>query len=407
MAARLFWFFVGIILYTYLGYPLLLTILNRRRSQPRQVKVAQSELPSVTLLIAAYNEQDVIGEKLENCLALDYPHDRLQIVVAADGSEDRTPNIVRSYAAEGVELSFNPSRQGKMAAINRAMNMATGEIVVFSDANNFYDADTLRHLVVLFADATVGVVTGAKSVLRGDSPLGESEGLYWKYESFIKEQETRLGCCTGFSGEILAIRRMLFEVAPEYVINDDFYISMRIVKKGYRVAYAPLARSYERVSLTADEEVQRRARINAGWFQSMAMSGQVLPWRQPAVVWQVISHKYLRPLLPWAMIGAFVTNVWAVTRPAAPDGCRLWRLAEPLNWMLLALQTAFYLVALLAGGKTRHEGKLGSLLYMPAFLLNSNIAAVIGLYRFLMRKQTPLWQRAQRHRERVPGAEKD
>ena len=402
MAARLFWFFVGTILYTYLGYPLLLTILNRRRSKPGHLKSHQVDVPSVTLLVAAYNEQDVIGEKLENCLSLDYPRDQLQIIVAADGSDDRTPDIVRLYAAKGVELSFSPPRKGKMAAINRAMEMAKGDIVVFSDANNFYDVDTIRHLVAPFADATVGVVTGAKSVVRGDSPLGESEGLYWQYESFIKEQETMLGCCTGFSGEILAIRRMLFEAAPEYVINDDFYISMRIVKQGYRVAYAPQARSYERVSPTAEEEVQRRARINAGWFQSIAMGGQVLPWRKPVVTWQVISHKYLRPLLPWAMIGAAVTNVWAVVRPAPADGCRLLRLAAPMNWILLVLQTAFYLVALLGGSTTRREGRLGSLLYVPAFLVNSNIAAIIGLYRFIMRKQTPLWQRARRQHERAP-----
>ncbi len=395
MAARLFWFFVGTILYTYIGYPVLITLIGRRRSATR---LPATELPSVTLLIAAYNEEAVIARKLDNSLALDYPADKLQILVTADGSSDRTPEIAATFAGRGVELTYEPPRRGKLAAINRAMQQARGDIVVFSDANNMYAADTLRQMVAPFADPSVGVVTGAKSIVRGDSALGESEGLYWRYESYIKKQENKLGCCTGFSGEILAIRRRLFEEAPVNVINDDFYIAMRIVQKGYRVMYAPDAFSYERVSLTAQEEIQRRARINAGWFQSMAMGQHLLPLHRPLIAWQVISHKYLRPILPWAFLGAWLANVWAVVSPPQRpqrSGCRLSRLAPPFNWIVLAMQVLFYLAACL-GQRGGDDTLLGRIVYVPAFLVNSNVAAVIGLYRFLTGQQTPLWQRARR-----------
>ena len=163
----------------------------------------------------------------------------------------------------------------------------------------------------------------------------------------------------------------------------------------------------ERVSSTAAEEVQRRARINAGWFQSMAMGWEVLPRQRPLVVWQVISHKYARPFLPLAMIGAFATNLWLVFRPVPAAGFRLWNLAPPVGWMLLALQAAFYLVALLGRGRTRGNGKIGNLLYVPVFLVDSNLAALIGLRRFLAGSQTPLWQRAQRPGRDTAGITKD
>jgi poly-beta-1,6-N-acetyl-D-glucosamine synthase len=425
--SRLFWFCIALIAYVYAGYPLLVSLLARTRPRPQLRR--QPIAPSVTLLIAAYNEENAIAEKIEQSLSLDYPRDRLQILVAADGSDDRTADIVRLYAQQGVELSYIPTRQGKMAAINRAMPLARGDIVVFSDANNVYAPDALTEMVAPFADPTVGAVTGTKSVVRGDGLLGESEGLYWEYESFIKEQETRLGCCTGFSGEILAVRRALFEPAPSSVINDDFYIAMRIVKMGYRVAYAPAARSFERVSMTAREETQRRARINAGWFQSMAMGSWLLPMERPVVVWQVVSHKYLRPLVPLAMIGAFLTNLLIVLRPVAPtpgegntavlhpqgelsqpdtdaQTCTrrtparakwslLSRLDPPLDVVVLGLQSVFFALAWMGNRMTR-TGVLGKALYIPTFLANSNLAALIGLYRFLTRRQSTLWQRAQR-----------
>lgn len=392
MIGQLFWLCIGSIIYTYVGYPLLLTLLARTRPRGQLYEPAT---PAVTLLIAAHNEQAIIAEKLENSLALDYPRERLQILVAADGSNDHTPDIVRLYAGQGAELSYSPPRRGKMAAINRAMPQARGEIVVFSDANNMYETNVLRELVAPFADPTVGAVTGAKSIVRGDGALGESEGLYWRYESFIKAQETRLGCCTGVAGEILAIRRELFEPPPDNIINDDFYLALRLIQQDYRVVYAPQAHSWERVSVSAEDEITRRARIVAGRYQAMALAPKLLPWQRPLIVWQVISHKFLRPLVPLALAGALLTNLLAIVRPARSKKYALLRLASPFNWLVLLGQLLFYGSAWL-GNRIERTGAAGKLLYLPTFLVNSNLAALIGLYRSLTQGQTSLWQRARR-----------
>jgi cellulose synthase/poly-beta-1,6-N-acetylglucosamine synthase-like glycosyltransferase len=395
----IFWFSVGGILYVYLGYPLLATLLARLRPKPAPYPPAA---PSVTLLVAAYNEEELIAQKIENCLALDYPGDCLQILVAADGSTDRTAEIVRGYASRGVELNYAPPRRGKMAAINRAMSVVRHEILVFSDANNMYQKDTLCELVGPFADPSVGAVSGAKHILKGDGALGESEGLYWKYESFVKKQETRLGTCTGVSGEILALRRSLFRPCPDGIINDDFSMALEVVHQGYRVVYAPQARSFERVSPTAKDEIARRTRIIAGRYQVMANALHSLPWKRPLVVWQVISHKFLRPLVPFWMILALLANLAALA-VSPPDGMQAnallsWLfLAAPVNWIFLILQLDFYLTAW-AGNRLQGQKGIGKLLYLPAFLVNSNAAALFGLFRYLTGKQVAAWQRVARRK---------
>jgi cellulose synthase/poly-beta-1,6-N-acetylglucosamine synthase-like glycosyltransferase len=390
--AKLFWLSVGSILYTYIGYPLMLAVLSRLRPRPRAYP---ETVPFVTMLIAAYNEEAVIATKLENSLALDYPRDRLQILVAADGSDDGTADIVQQFADRQVELSYSPLRRGKMAAINRAMPNVRGDIVIFSDANNIYSPDTLRQLVKPFSDPTVGAVSGAKVIAQDNDALGASEGLYWKYESLIKAAESRLGCCTGVAGEILAIRRDLFESPPDAVINDDFYIAMRIIARGYRVIYVPQARSTEYASASAQDELARRSRIVAGRYQAMMLAHRLLPFNRPLIVWQIVSHKFLRPLVPLAMGSALLTNIVAVLRPPQHHTHRVYELAPPFNWLLLVAQMLFY--ALAWSGSRREPGtRVGKLLYLPAFFVRSNFAAVIGLYRFLTRRQTTLWQRVQR-----------
>lgn len=394
MSGRLFWFCVATIGYTYVGYPALLTILARLR--PAHPFPLLTNLPTVTLLIAAYNEQNVIAAKLENSLALDYPRDRLQVLVAADGSDDATPEVVARFADQGVELSYRPERAGKMAAILRALPQARGDIVVLSDANNFYNTGALRALVAPFADPHVGAVSGAKVIAKGDGALGDSEGLYWKYESYIKRQETRLGSCTGAVGEIMAVRRFLLDrpMPPEArLMADDLFLALQVLKQGYRVVYAPAARSVERVSSSTRDERERRARIVAQRFVMMRFSHKVLPWSHPLLVWQIVSHKYLRPLVPLAMIGALIANLAAVARPAARGG--LAHLTYPSNVIMLALQALFYGLAWL-GGRSEPRGRLGKVLYIPAFLVNGNRAALIGLYRFLTGRHTSLWRRVQR-----------
>ncbi len=393
LGGALFWLGAGLTAYAYAGYPLLVTLLARLRPPVRFPH--PNEWPPVTLLIAAYNEENYIARKIENALALDYPAEALQILVVTDGSDDETPQIARRYAHRGVEVMHHPERRGKMAAINRAIQAARGQIVVFSDANNLYEPDTLRYLVAPFGQAEVGAVSGAKVILEEGDTLGASEGLYWKYESFIKQQETRLGSCTGVAGEIFAIRRELFVPAPPGVINDDFYLMLQIFRQGYRVVYEPRARSTERVSASAQDEIERRSRIVAGRYQALVRAPRWLPWQRPLVVWQIVSHKFTRPLVPFGMVAALIGNLLAVKFPPQKRRLSLWHLAPPFNRLALWAQGTFYLAAL-SGRLLPFSGKITKVLYLPRFLLDSNLAALQGLWRFAHGRQTAAWQRVHR-----------
>jgi len=352
----------------------------------------------VTLLIAAYNEEAFIRRKLENSLSLDYPREHLQLLVVADGSDDGTVGIVEGFADRGVELLFEPQRSGKMAAVNRAIRYARGELVVFSDANNLYERETLRELVAPFGDPRVGAVSGSKIVLAGDGALGDSEGLYWRYESFIKEQESRLSSCVGAVGEVLAVRLALYEAPPDDTINDDFFVAMSLTRRGYDVVYAPQARSVERVSSSAADERARRARIVAGRYQAMLRAARLLTPRRPVLAWQVISHKFLRPLVPIAMMAALVSNVVAVLASSPRSGESRLALSGSLGITLLGLQLAFYLVAWL-GTRLAPAGTLGRLTYLSTFLVSSNLAALRGLLEMVSGRDGSVWRRVSRRGE--------
>ncbi len=383
--AILFWISVGSILYTYFGYPILVTLLARLRP-PLRFAEPKEDLPLVTLLIAAYNEELAIEDKIKNSLNLDYPKDRLQILIVNDGSSDRTRAILDGYAGRGIEVFHQPQRGGKMAAITRGVSEARGDIILFSDANNTYHSDTIKKIIAPFSDPRIGAVSGAKVIEKGDGGLGESEGLYWKYESFIKKQESRLGSCTSATGEILAIRKGKYVAPPQGIINDDFYIAMQVVRQGDRLVYAPEAKSSERVSPTAQDEIKRRSRINAGRYQSFALAKHTLPLQSPLLIWQIFSHKFLRLMVPFFMIGAALTNLAIVLLPAANNN--FW-------FILLIGQAAFYGLAIL-GDFLPKKSKLGRLLYLPAFLTNSNMASLQGFVRFLRGGQLHLWERIER-----------
>jgi cellulose synthase/poly-beta-1,6-N-acetylglucosamine synthase-like glycosyltransferase len=263
-----------------------------------------------------------------------------------------------------------------------------------SDANNMYSSNVLRELAAPFQDPKVGATGGAKKILKGDGPLGDSEGLYWKYESWIKINETRLGSATGAAGEANAIRRSLFTTPPPEIINDDFYLMMSVIKRGFRMVYVPEAMSFERVSASEEDEVERRARMVAGRYQAIARSRDLLPFNRPLVIWQVISHKFLRPFVPFFMLTALLASVVAVVFPAEGN-LPLLRLAHPFGMWTLGVQVVFYLVAWL-GGRIAVPGRLGHLLYLPTFLVNSNYAAVLGMIRYATGGQQTQWKRINR-----------
>ena len=381
----LFWASVFFVLYTYLGYPLLIALAARftRNHPPALV----SDLP-VTLLITAYNEENVIGKKIENSLSLDYPAGKFQIIVAADGSTDQTPEIVKQFKEHGVVLAFTPQRDGKMAAINRAIPLAHGDIIVFSDANNMYETDAIRKLVAPFSDAKVGATTGAKLIIQDGGNLSGAEGIYWKYESWIKKNETALGTCTSSVGEILAVRRALYNPPPNNIINDDYYMVLDLIRRGFRVHYVPEARSLEYISATTRDEMVRRSRMNAGKYQAISLSFNLLPFNKPLVIWQIISHKYCRAFLPFGFIGALLANLLIV----------LFQSNSPSSffyWVLLLLQIAFYGAAVV-GNRVKFQGFLGKIFYLPTYLVNSNVAILRGFYGYMTKKQTNIWERVRR-----------
>lgn len=390
--AILFWLSVFFILYTYIGYPLLISLIAR--FIPFHIEQSGAPDLSVTLLITAYNEETVIEKKIENSLELDYPRDKLQIIVAADGSSDRTPEIVRKFSDRGVELTFTSQRGGKMAAINRAIPYSSGEIIIFSDANNMYDQDTIRKLIGPFSDQTVGATTGAKLIIQDGTELSSTEGIYWKYESWIKTNETILGTCTSSVGEILAIRRELYIPPPNNIINDDYYIVTDLIKRGLRVIYVPQAQSFEYISANARDEMVRRSRMNTGKYQAIFMSYRLLPFDRPVLLWQIISHKYFRAFLPFGFLGVLVANILLVLLHRDIPSSFL-RVSMPYAWVFLLMQSLFYLLAAL-GNYVKFSGLIGKLVYLPTYLVNSNLAILRGFHGFVTGKQTNIWDRVRR-----------
>jgi len=334
MIKSLFWVSIAFPLYVYIAFPLLLWVLQAlvRRAPPRKPIE-----PSVSLLIAAYNEAAIIADKVRNSLALDYPAGKLEIVVASDGSEDATAEIVRSFEAESggrVRLLNYPQNRGKMAVLNDAMRELRGEIVAFSDATSMLAPDSLRILVQSFADSRVGAASGIYRLLKQDqSQIGSQEDIYWKYETFLKVQEARLGAFTGAHGSLFAIRRALYPFPSESTINDDFTIPMRILGRGYRVAYEPAAVAFEEAHEM--EGFSRRVRITAGNIEQSREIKRLLWPPRPFVLFCLLSHKTGRLLVPVFMLIALATNI-------------ALRGQYPYNWLLVG-QALFYSLALLGG----------------------------------------------------------
>ncbi|MFO7546973.1 MAG: glycosyltransferase family 2 protein [Trueperaceae bacterium] len=393
--------------YVLVGYPALLWLALRVRRiglvparrdalERAAPSSGDDDLPTVTVLIAAYDEADFIATKVRDTAALEYPADRLQLLVVADGSTDGTADIARSAAASmtpgggqsrgvRIDVMHETVRRGKTAAIVRAMPFAAGDIVVLSDANNRLSQNALRRLVMPFRDPSVAIVGGAKTIERGDGDLGDSEGAYWRYEDAIKRMESELGSTVAVAGEILALRRALFRPPPTTVINDDFWLAADLLSRGYRVLYAPDARSVERVAPSLTDEMVRRSRIVAGRYQALLRTASGLSWREPGLSWMLLSHKFARPLLPFAIIGAFLGSAaWAL------GGSALGRAAFVLQ--------AFGYTFALVGPRLALPRPIRRVASFGSYLIASNWAAVTGLAAYLRGRQTSVWQRVARRR---------
>jgi cellulose synthase/poly-beta-1,6-N-acetylglucosamine synthase-like glycosyltransferase len=377
VAATLFWGAAGLLAYHFVGFPLIMLALARLR--PRPVR-REPITPRVTMIIAAYNEESVIAAKCENTLALDYPPGMLEVIIAADGSSDRTVSIAQGYAERGIVVMHEPERRGKTAAINRAAARATGEILFFSDANTVYAPDTIRMLMRSFADSEVGAVSGRKVILEhGQRHASRGETAFWGYEVMLKQSESVVGSIVTADGEIFAVRRDVFEPIPAGVVHDDMYLTLRIVDQGRRVVMDPDAVSAEHASKSLLDEFHLKVRYASAGYQILAMfRHMLLPPRSWFAV-QFLSHKVLRWTAWMLLIILFVANAFL---PGA--------FYRTLFWM----QVVFYAAAAI-GWMTHGRIKIGAL-YFPLYFVMGNSAGMYGFGRWLRRGQTTQWRRAER-----------
>lgn len=395
----LFWLAAAVCLYAYAGYGVVIALLAKLRPAP--VHSDDAYRPAVSLIICAYNEEAVIADKLENSLALNYPADRLEIIVVSDGSTDRTPQLVEQYAARAggrrIVALHQPERRGKPAAANRAATVATGDILVFSDANSMYNPDAIAKMVRHFADPAVGCVAGEKRIREvAGERVSHQAGLYWRYESFLKRMDSAVWSVVGAAGEIMAVRRAVFTPPEPDSFIEDFILSMRIAGQGYRVIYEPAAISLEEAPAADADEFERKARIAAGGFQSIVRLRGLLHPRHGMLAFQYLSHRVLR---------------WAVVPFLLP-------LLAGLNLLLLPSRPVFYGLILLGQALLYGAAALGMLLKdrplgrvkfisVPTYLVVMNLAVLAGLYRYLGGKQPVTWKKVERSTGRPSAAVAD
>ena len=299
MMATLFWLCMAIVVYTYVGYGIVLYLLVFVKRLATKAKpladITDDRLPEVTLMVCAYNEEDIIAEKMDNTRRLDYPSDRLHLVWVTDGSNDNTNVLLSAYPE--VKVIYSPERCGKAAALKHGIKEIDTEIVMMTDANTMLNPEAVREVARLMQDPKVGCVSGEKKVMaRSNSDeAAQGEGLYWKYESTLKRLDSELYSAMGAAGELCVIRRQLMTDIPDDTLLDDFIISMEIVKKGYKIAYTSNAYAMEYGSADLHEESKRKRRIAAGGLQSCwRLRSLMNPLRHPVVAFQFVSHRVLR-----------------------------------------------------------------------------------------------------------------
>ena len=311
MMATLFWLCMAIVVYTYVGYGIVLYLLVFVKRLATKAKpladITDDRLPEVTLMVCAYNEEDIIAEKMDNTRRLDYPSDRLHLVWVTDGSNDNTNVLLSAYPE--VKVIYSPERRGKAAALKHGIKEIGTEIVMMTDANTMLNPEAVREVARLMQDPKVGCVSGEKKVMaRSDSDeAAQGEGLYWKYESTLKRLDSELYSAMGAAGELCVIRRQLMTDIPDDTLLDDFIISMEIVKKGYKIAYTSNAYAMEYGSADLHEESKRKRRIAAGGLQSCwRLRSLMNPLRHPVVAFQFVSHRVLRWTITPACLFALV-----------------------------------------------------------------------------------------------------
>ena len=387
----IFWVCVLVVFYTYLGYGMLLWLIIKikrlvKGKQSPTPMPADDELPTMTLMICAYNEQDVVRDKMQNTRALDYPKDKFRVMWVTDGSNDRTNELLKDYPE--VDIVFSPERRGKSAALKHGLREVKTQYVAFTDANTMINSGAMKEIARLFIDKSVGCVSGEKRVAarKEGEVAAEGEGLYWRYESTLKRWDSELYSAMGAAGELYAIDPKLVREVPDNALLDDFMMSMFIVDDGKRIAYSPNAYAMEYGSADIHEESKRKRRIAAGGLQSIWWLRRMLnPLRQPLVAFQYISHRVLRwSLTPIAMVILLIVNAILVAMEAGT-----------VYTMILAMQIILYLGAL-AGYLLSRCGKKNKLLYTAYYFVFMNLNVFRGMAYLKTHSNSGTWEKAKR-----------
>lgn len=382
----LFWIGIGIVFYTYLGYGIVLYLMVKIKElfvKPRLPRLPET-LPEATLLIAAYNEEAIVASKMVNCRQLDYPADKLRLVWITDGSNDNTNERLKEYPE--VTVLYQPRRQGKTAALNRALPYVNTPYVIFTDANTMLNKGAIKEIIRQFSDPRVGCVAGEKRVeIQAEQGATAGEGIYWKYESALKRLDYRLYSAVGAAGELFAIRTSLFEQMPPDTLLDDFILSLRIAMRDYKIAYSKEAYALESASLNMREEEKRKVRISAGGLQSVwRLRGLLNIFRYGILSFQYISHRVLR----WTLTPIILFALLPLNLLLACTGHTLYT-------VILALQLAFYLLGYL-GYKMEKRNIRNKLLFIPYYFLFMNINVIRGYSYLAKHKGTGAWEKAKR-----------
>ncbi len=370
----MFWAGVGILFYTFAGYPFFLLGLGKCFHSRRSCRMEAVESPTITVLLVVGNEEARIASRLTNLLETDYPPDKFEIVVVSDGSTDGTVANLTPFLEERVRLVVNHQRQGKAAGLNLGLEAARGELVVFADARQRFTPETIPNLARHFVNPEVGAVSGALMIDSAASSVGGGVDAYWKLEKFIREQESVFDSSIGCTGAVYSIRRDLFRAIPADTVLDDVVIPMQAAIQGYRVLFDPAAMAFDPQSLEPARESIRKRRTLAGNFQMFFRYPQWLwPWRN-RLWWQLISHKYLRLAAPFWMVEVFVVNALLA--------------ADPFYGMLFMFQCAFYLLALIGIGFSRLKSRF---LTWPAGFVFLNWMVLRGLWHYLTAPRLAGW----------------
>lgn len=397
----IFWTALFIVFYTYLGYGIVLCLLVKLKElfvKPvrRVLPAADRDLPEVTLFITAFNEADIVDEKMANSLELDYPEEKLHIVWVTDGSDDGTNERLRTRWEGKAAVFFQPERQGKTAAMNRGMKLVDTPIVVFTDANTMVNRQAVREIVLAFEDPRVGCVAGEKriAVQAKDNAASGGEGIYWRYESTLKALDARLYSAVGAAGELFAVRRELFAEMERDTLLDDFVLSLRIAMQGYITAYCTEAYAIESGSADMREEEKRKVRIAAGGLQSIWRLRPLLnPFRYGILSFQYVSHRVLRwSVTPFLLFLLLPLNaLLLLMKGLAGDSCTLYG-------VLLVLQILFYVLGLWGYYLSTKQIK-NKLLFIPYYFLFMNVNVLKGIGYLKKKRGTGVWEKAKRSSE--------